>query len=141
MPPESASGPPQDPRVHTTREWLRKASTDLAVSQALAHDPQFASAVAFHAQQAAEKALKAFLAWHDVPFRRTHNIGELLTECAVVEPSLASLSGTAAGLTAYAVDTRYPGWDPTPEEAREARRIAQNVLDVVRTRVPPEAIP
>jgi HEPN domain-containing protein len=28
----------------------------------------------FHAQRAAEKAMKAFLAWHDVPFRKTHNL-------------------------------------------------------------------
>jgi hypothetical protein len=33
--------------------------------------------VAFHAQQAAEKALKAFLAFHDEPFRKTHGIEEI----------------------------------------------------------------
>ena len=31
----------------------------------------------YHCQQAAEKALKGFLAFHDHPFRRTHDLREL----------------------------------------------------------------
>jgi hypothetical protein len=36
-------------------------------------------------------------------------------------------------LTAYAVQVRYPGEDPTPDEAREALRIASAVRRWART--------
>jgi HEPN domain-containing protein len=54
---------PEDARTHLTREWLTKASHDLR-GATLASSAQAAlwDIAAFHAQQAAEKALKAFLA-------------------------------------------------------------------------------
>jgi HEPN domain-containing protein len=36
--------------------------------------PALFGAAVFHCQQAAEKALKGFLAWHDTPFRKTHDL-------------------------------------------------------------------
>jgi HEPN domain-containing protein len=44
-----------------TREWLAKADEDLAAAQALLAHPELTNIVAFHAQQAVEKALKAAL--------------------------------------------------------------------------------
>ncbi|GJL54452.1 MAG: hypothetical protein NPIRA02_15840 [Nitrospirales bacterium] len=35
-------------------------------------------AIGFHAQQAVEKCLKALLSLHQIPFRKTHDIGELV---------------------------------------------------------------
>jgi HEPN domain-containing protein len=46
----------------------------------------------FHAQQAAEEAMKAFVAWHDTPFRKTHNLEELSGQWVALE---------AAPLTEY----------------------------------------
>jgi HEPN domain-containing protein len=43
----------------------------------------------------AEKALKAFLGWHDRAFARTHNLVALLNLCADVEPEFASLQAAA----------------------------------------------
>jgi len=40
-------------------------------------DAPLPGVAAFHAQQAAEKSLKAFLYWHEVPFRKTHELEEL----------------------------------------------------------------
>ena len=58
-------------RIVDTRAWLAKALTDLLAADRLLHfDPPLAGAAVFHAQQAAEKVLKAFLAWHDDPFRK-----------------------------------------------------------------------
>ena len=62
-------------RLADTREWLGKAKDDLrAARRLLKPPPALSSAAAFHCQQAAEKALKAFLAWRDVPFRKTHDL-------------------------------------------------------------------
>jgi HEPN domain-containing protein len=70
---------PDEARAEDVRAWLKKAALDLYTAQHLisAGELNLRADAVFHAQQAAEKALKGFLAWHDVPFRKTHNIGEL----------------------------------------------------------------
>ncbi len=56
--------------VAETTAWLAKAAQDLALAEhASTADPPFLAAIVFHAQQAAEKSLKAFLSWHSRPFR------------------------------------------------------------------------
>lgn len=65
-------------RVADTRGWLLKARGDLRGAEVdLAAAPPLTEDAAFHCQQAAEKTLKAFLAWHDVPFRKTHDLAEI----------------------------------------------------------------
>ncbi len=67
---------PSDPRLEDARAWLAKAAADLRAADLEVATPEadLFEDVAFHAQQAAEKALKAFLAWKDEPFRKTHSI-------------------------------------------------------------------
>ena len=56
-------------RRRLLEQWLRKAETDLQAAQALlSHAPPLLYPSCFHAQQAAEKYLKAFLTWHQVEF-------------------------------------------------------------------------
>jgi hypothetical protein len=63
-------------RLEDTRDWRVKAARDLrAADVLLASAEPLSDAAAFHAQQAAEKSLKAFRHWHDVPFRKTHEQG------------------------------------------------------------------
>lgn len=67
-----------DVRTLEVRGRLLRASEDLRVGK---HDltarPPLCNDVAFHAQQCAEKAMKAFLVYHERPFRKTHNLTEL----------------------------------------------------------------
>lgn len=59
-------------RVAEAREWLVRASRDLrGAEHALKADPPLVEDALFHCQQAAEKAMKGFLAWHDRPFGKT----------------------------------------------------------------------
>jgi HEPN domain len=64
--------PAEDARFEDARAWLEKATLDLRAAELLvgASDAGLLGHAAFHAQQAAEKALKAFLAWHDEPSAR-----------------------------------------------------------------------
>lgn len=80
----------------------------------------------FHCQQAAEKALKAFLTFHNQPFRKTHNLEEIGEACLAIDPTLGSAVDEAVPLTEYAWIYRYPGptASPTREEAEEARSAA-----------------
>jgi HEPN domain-containing protein len=96
---------------------LEKAGVDLRSARAdLATDPPIAADALFHCQQAVEKALKAFLTWHDRPFRKTHDLVELGGQCVALDPALDNRLRTAALLTEYAWKFRYPG------EARDAAR-------------------
>lgn len=95
---------PHDPaRVADTRGWLRKADNDLRAAE---HDrtarPPLLGDLTFHAQQTAEKAFEAFLAWHDKPFRKTHNLEELGEACLALDRSLKPVVDRAVPLTQYA---------------------------------------
>ena len=84
----------------------------------------------FHAQQAAEKALKAALVAKGVPFPHTHDLARLIGLLDSCGSSVPYELREAAGLTVYAVATRYPGPedDLETEELREAVEIAGRVV-------------
>jgi HEPN domain-containing protein len=64
--------PPEAALAAETRAWIQKSRSDLRAAEAdLAATPPVLDDVAFHAQQAAEKAMKAFLTWHRLTFRKT----------------------------------------------------------------------
>lgn len=102
---------PHDPaRVADTKEWLHKAKEDFQAARRLLRPPQrLSNAAAFHCQQAIEKSLKGFLAWHDVPIRKTHDLGEIGRACVEIDRTLREIVDRAAPLTEYAWKFRYPG--------------------------------
>ncbi len=84
---------------------LRKAASDTLSMEATAKAEAFDGAC-FHAQQATEKYLKAFLTYHGISFPYTHNLAELIELCAGVDEEFRSLKSRAAPLTTYAVRLR-----------------------------------
>jgi HEPN domain-containing protein len=137
--------PPEDARLQDVRAWLSKAELDLkaAAHEMAAPSERLWGDVVFHAQQAAEKAMKAFLAWHDAPFRKTHNLEELGHQCAAVDATLGRVADEAAPLTEYAWKFRYPGETDEPDcaEAEAALAAARNVYEAILARVPPKTRP
>lgn len=130
--------------VAEVRSWLSKAGKDLAAAEyELQANPPFAGDIVFHAQQAAEKSLKAFLSWHRIPFRKTHNLVELGEACCQIDRSLEPLLRRAAPLTEYAWKFRYPGdpEEPPAEEAATALGTAREVFDSVLGRLPSDIRP
>jgi HEPN domain-containing protein len=113
--------------------WLGKASEDLAAADVLlGSGVDVTDAVAFHAQQAAEKALKAFLIRHQVRFGRSHDVEELLELAEPCGPGISAALSEAAALTTYAVDARYPGAQRvTRDEAARLLSVARQVVDTV----------
>lgn len=83
---------------------------------------------AFHCQQAAEKFLKAFLVCHQIEFRKTHDLGELLKLA-----SQAELPG-CEWLTPFGIEFRYPGdqpevdWTMAQNALAEAKRLRQVIM-------------
>jgi HEPN domain-containing protein len=90
--------------------------------------------IAYHAQQCAEKYLKAFLVFHRVDFPFTHNIGKLLDLCGEQKTWTKKLKKVET-LTVFAVTLRYPGKTETvtKQNAAQALRMAEKVRKTVRT--------
>lgn len=128
--------PPDDARLEDAHAWLARAELDLRAADLELGAPQAGlwGDVAFHAQQAAEKALKAVLAWHDRPFRKTHSIEELGQACTTIDQGLGDLVDAAVPLTEYAWKFRYPGevGDPSHEEAERAVAAARKLVLAVK---------
>jgi HEPN domain-containing protein len=93
-------------------------------------------ALGFHAQQAAEKYLKAFLVFKGIRPEFTHDVGSLLMSCRQYDPSLEYLIEDCEMLTDFAVDARYE-YDDRPSEmtAREAIEAARRVTEAIRSRL------
>jgi len=131
--------PPEEARLQLLCQWLEKAEGDWRVSHRLLGDSEpHAEAIAFHAQQAVEKYLKALLTWHQVEFPKTHDIKRLLGLVSSCDSALAELLAGAAELTTYAVEYRYPGENPpvTMDDAAQAVALADLVRDRIRGRLP-----
>jgi len=91
----------------------------------------------FHAQQAAEKAIKALLIKHSIKFPYVHDIAELLTQIEKAGLRIPKLVKQAGKLTRLAVFTRYPGiaQEISDGEYKEALTIAAEVIRWVQTRL------
>lgn len=114
-----------------TREWVEKAEGDRHTARremrARAH-PNY-DAACFHAQQCAEKYLKALLQERGYAIVRTHSLDALAKPLAG-EPGVAALLPVLRSLTAFAVETRYPGKSANRALARDA---VQHMEEVRRT--------
>ena len=91
----------------------------------------------FHCQQAAEKAMKAFLTAHDTAFRKTHDLDELAATREESDASLREALDPARDLTVFAWAFRYPGPDEAPPEAEahDSLRVAQATVAAIRERL------
>lgn len=126
------------PFLADAEPWLERAESDLGVAIfTMANSSEYRDAVAFHAQQAAEKALKGFLVAHGQPIERTHSLIRLIEDCETVDPLMQQFAFTAQTLTPYATEFRYPGRrsDPPDAEAQSAVQLASAVVSYVRARL------
>lgn len=105
-----------------TREWIEKAEGDWATAgrELRARKSPNYDAACFHAQQCAEKYLKALLQERGAPFGKTHNLVALLTRIVEGSLSLEDLRSSLEPLVVYAAAFRYPGESADRETAREA---------------------
>jgi HEPN domain-containing protein len=138
MTPQKQGSKPQVPG--STEEWLTHAESDLNLARlAKDHTEILPEQVCFHAQQAAEKALKAVLLHQKIEFPLIHDIEALLEIATQSGVSLPSDVAEAGELTPYAVEARYPGYeeDITPEQVDKAIRLAEGVVTWARTIITP----
>ena len=118
---------PRDPDSPAT--WMEYARSDLELARLPAPHGIMLEMLCFHAQQAAEKSIKAVLVMRGIPFPKVHSIEHLID---LLPADIARTSDliSAARLSAYATIFRYPGMEaPVSEEKyREAVRLAESVV-------------
>jgi len=122
------------PEQQVVIEWLQSALEDVRVARRCLADPPAVRALFFHVQQAAEKALKAYLVGLGRPdFPRTHLLRDLVSE-VVRHQGTAPQDDSISFLDTYTVGVRYPdSYTPPVEVAdkaiQQAVRVIQHVLD------------
>lgn len=124
------------------RGWLRKAESDLVSAELCLEAGRALDVVCFHAQQAAEKYLKAYLTAYGVDFPFVHNLEKLIDLCARRDPGFLSIKSLGQQLTPYAVSLRYDAefW-PDVDVAEQALHAARTIKEFVVERLPEEMRP
>ena len=128
-----------DPKLEMTKQWIMRSEDDLRLAELIQKDDDpIYWAIAFHAQQCAEKALKGLLTFHDIRAGKTHNIENLLRLSSSVIDGLEKFTEQAKTLSTYAVDSRYPvpHGDVNNNEAIEAVETARNIFECVLNSLP-----
>ena len=126
-------------KLTLVRRWMEKARRDFLTStRGLQAKAPFTDIVCFHAQQAAEKSLKAYLLWKGVDFPKTHALEDLVLLAAQHDPEFLAFTEQAATLTPHAVESRYPEFEePALDDARAAVAFAGRVREAVADKLPP----
>jgi len=131
-------------KLELVQSWLTKAQHDLAAARKLSEGPdRYLDVAVYHCQQAAEKALKGFLVFHDQPFEKTHDVEVLVTLAMQYDERLASWVEVATELTPYATEFRYPGMllGPPQNEFEQALKGASGLYAFILSLLPPEVHP
>ena len=118
-------------------EWIEKAEGDYATAgreMRVRKNPNY-DAVCFHAQQCAEKYMKAMLLDANVSFTKTHNLIALLELLLPLDATWEILRPQLQRLNGYAVQARYPGETADRSIAREALGLCSNVRLRARSRL------
>lgn len=124
-----------------TAEWVAKAEDDFAMvereSQVQAN-PSY-DGICFHAQQCAEKYLKARLCEAGIDFPKMHDLVALLEMALGVEPEWETHREDLAFLTDLANNIRYPSYTASEAEARAAQQRCRRVREAARAALPLES--
>ncbi len=122
-----------------TKEWLTAALDDLMVIEKIVDEAHLTHIVAFHAQQAIEKSIKAVMEERDIDVPKIHNLLTLFSKIEGYTSYSADLDFLKT-LDALYVDARYPGdfgllpnGKPGLEEAKEFFHIARELHEAIKT--------
>ena len=135
---------PPDPVVmEEAQRWMRFADDDLSSARLhVATSTVLPNQASYHAQQAAEKALKALLILRGIYFPKTHDLAALAALLPEQDhPVVADLD--LVSLTAWVVAGRYPTdlGDASPTAANIAIATAQELITRISTVVGPTLPP
>lgn len=128
----------KDPKGEAAR-WLAQAEYDLRAAQTNADNQLYAYAC-FIAQQAAAKALKAFLYGEGAREVKGHSVFDLCKSAARTNKAFAKITERAKKLDRHYIPTRYPNALPggipgeayDQSDAARAIALARQVIELVK---------
>lgn len=117
---------------------LFKAERDYQSGKVL-YENELEEGAIYHYQQAAEKALKAFLIFNKNKVPKTHDLTSVLDICIEFNPKFEVLYDACEKLTPYATIFRYMdtgyGLTPTHDIVDEAKNEAFAILQFVKKEI------
>ena len=121
-------------------EWLEKAEQDYRFACINLENAtnKFFTQICFHFQQSAEKYLKAYIVANNLPFKKMHDLPELLKICMSKEKDFSFLIEECEFLTDYYIDTRYPVHLPATysrEETEKAKQSTEKIRNFVKDKL------
>ncbi len=129
------------------KNWLSVASRDLAAARTLSESSTpYLDVAIYHCQQAAEKAVKGFLIFHDQRFKKTHDIKKLAGAAQPFAESFEDWLTEAELLNPYIGKFRYiedvgAALEPSREEFDKALNAATRFYNFVLSQLPKEVHP
>jgi HEPN domain-containing protein len=122
-----------DARNELIYTLIRKAEEDMVLLEKIVDDEDISSEIfGFHSQQAIEKLLKALLMFKIIPFRHTHDLGELIDLCSEHEIEVPDELYNIDDLTPFAVEYRYDVFTPSNKEVFSRHGALERVKEVHR---------
>ena len=97
-------------------QWLNVAEYDLKSAHGLVSLELYKTA-AYHSQQAAEKALKGYLAFKKQPIIKIHDLVKLLELCMLIDTNFGKFRPEVESLNPFATKFRYPSEFDIPDRA------------------------
>lgn len=131
------------PPKEEAQRWLSQATHVLDVAKTLLAEACYAESC-FHAEQAGQVALKAFLYGRGERFVKLHSVKELVEQCRAYDPTFHKLQDAGKVLDQYYIPTRYPDAlafpglpyeSYTERQAKEAVKLAGRIVNVVKQKL------
>ena len=118
-------------------EWVKKAEDNYLSALALSRRRRnpVPDVVSNQCQQCVEKYVKGLLVFHKIYFRKIHDLVQLEELIARVDPDIRSIHSLLATLNPYGIDVRYPGFETTISEAKEAVKAMKAVRKFLRAKL------
>ncbi len=122
------------------KDWLEFAKDDLNVAHTLIEPGHMSlRAALYHAQQCAEKALKAFLVYKTkTQPSRTHDLPGLVERCMIIDSEFKDLKQDAFDINPFSVSTRYPAdayHVPFLEDTQEIIKQSKKIFEFIENKI------
>ena len=120
------------------KKWMLYAVHDLDTAKIInLHLKDYKETICYHCQQAVEKALKAYLIYLEIDFKKSHSLEYLLNLIGLKDEFSDEWYEMASKLENYAVEIRYPDVAvfPSDEEIINAIEIAEKFHNLILEKI------
>lgn len=124
-------------KLSIVKEWSKKADEDLLTIKILIREKGPIDSICFHAQQAAEKYLKALRDHEFLAVLGFYKLYMLLNICNEIGLNGEDLGEVALELTKYYVETRYPAEVPLVKfsEGKKALVRTEKIIKLIKEKI------